>query len=410
MAAAVEMRPLPPKEAVAFFQQKGYRTTFSYLDMMHHAHSDAFTVAGVTKLDVLQDIRGLLDDALANGSTFETFRKGMKEKLSAKGWWGPREVRDPETGETKIVDLSTSSRLDTIYDTNMRMAYASGQWKRIQRTKAALPYLVYETMDDTKVRALHRRWHLVCLPVDHPWWRTHFPPCDWKCRCGARQMTRGMIERAGLRIWDAPPDDGPDTKVTNPRTGEVTMAPKGVNPSFAYNPGEASYPDPARYTAKAFGDEAARLAVRTPAFTDLIAGQNVTRAAPVGWLDEAITEALDVAVKRVDLSSDTVATQLARFSDLSLPEYQQLPDLFSSGLVVQDGKTTINLFGVLRDPDGNLRLYSAAARRTDDGQALFLFSFNRAPPSELAKALEGEVVRDSADLRGLSFGPGGTVH
>lgn len=404
MVDRVELRPLPPAEAITFFRQKGYRTTFSYLDMEHRAHSDAFTVAGVSRLDVLQDVRGLIDDGLANGTSIGDFKKGMKEKLAAKGWWGPVEVSDPETGETKTVDLSTSRRLNTIFDTNMRAAYAAGQWKRIQRTKKALPYLVYDTRGDSKVRALHRRWDKVCLPVDHPWWKTHFPPCDWKCRCGVRQLTAGMVKRLGLRVWDEPPDDGPPRKFVNNRTGEETMVPKGIHPSFAYNPGEqSSFPDPARYTGKALGDEAARLAVRTDAFTNLIAGQKVTRAAPVGWIDDAIGEAIDVVVKRVDLSSDTMVTQIARYADLTLPEYQQLPDLFSSGLVVQDGKNTINLFGLLRDADGNSRLYTAVANRTAEGQALSLASFQRALPGQLQRALDGEIVRDATVVRGASF-------
>jgi hypothetical protein len=292
----------------------------------------------------------------------------------------------------------------------MRTAYAAGQWKRIHRTKKALPYLVYDTRGDSKVRALHRRWDKVCLPVDHEWWVTHFPPCDWKCRCGVRQLTAGMVKRQGLRVWDEPPDDGPPRKFVNNRTGETTMVPRGVHPSFAYNPGEqSSYPDPARYTGKALADAAARLAVRNDAFTDLIAGQNAKRAAPVGWIDDAISEALDVVVKRVDLSSDTMAKQIVRYADLTLPEYQQLPDLFSSGLVVQDDKNTINLFGLLRDADGNSRLYTATAKRTGDGRAVFLTSFHRARPSQLQQALDGDIVRDAAELRSASFAADGTV-
>lgn len=403
---------MPPEEAIAFFRQKGYRTTFSYLDMMHRAHSDAFTVAGVTRLDVLQDIRGLIDDALGNGTTFGTFREGMKEKLAAKGWWGPIEVSDPDSGETKTVDLSTSRRLNTIFDTNMRTAYAAGQWTRIQRTKAALPYLVYDTRGDSRVRALHRRWDKVCLPVDHEWWVTHFPPCDWKCRCGVRQLTAGMVKRLGLRVWDDPPDDGPPRTFVNHRTGEATMAPRGVHPSFAYNPGEqSSYPDPARYTGKALGDEAARLAVRTEAFIDLIAGRhvtpgapagwNTTRSAPVGWIDDAISEALDVVVKRVDLSSATMAKQVQDYPELSLKEYQQLPELFASGLVVRDSEATISLFGLLRDGNGELRLYTATADRLGEGKALSLLGFRVANASDVARAFSREIIRDDPGLAAL---------
>ncbi len=137
MAASVDFKALPPQEAIAFFRQKGYRATFSYLDMMHRAHSDAFTVAGVTRLDVLQDIRSLVDDAVANGSTLADFKKGMQQKLSAKGWWKPVEVTDDVTGETKTVDLRSSRRLRTIFNVNLRtsMPPASGRASSARRRR-----------------------------------------------------------------------------------------------------------------------------------------------------------------------------------------------------------------------------------------------------------------------------------
>lgn len=410
MADAVELRPLPPQEAIAFFRQKGYRTTFSYLDMMHQAHQEAFTVAGVSRLDVLQDVRSAVDKAIAEGTTLGAFKKEMKARLAAKGWWGPVEQTDAATGETKTVDLSTSRRLRTIFNTNLRTSYAAGQWTRIQRTKKALPFLCYKTVDDNRVRPLHRGWHNVVLPVDHSWWKKHFPPCDWECRCGAVQMTAGMVRRAGLRVWDEPPNDGPARPFTNRRTGEVSLVPPGIHPSFAYNPGDgAHFPDPARYSGKAFGDEAARLAVATPAFERMVAGE-LTGAAPVGWVDDAIATALDVTVRRVDLSAETMAKQLLTHADLALAEYRQLPALVSNGLVVADGSATgLQLFGILRDADGRSRLYRAALKRTASGEALFLTTFHRARAGQLQAALEAVAVRDQPALRTAQLTPGGAV-
>ena len=410
MAAAVDFKALPPQEAIAFFRQKGYRPIFSYLDMMHRAHSNAFTVAGVTRLDVLQDIRGLVDDAIANGTTLADFKQGMQEKLSAKGWWQPVEVTDEATGESKTVDLRKSRRLRTIFETNMRTSYAAGQWTRIQRTKKTLPFLCYKTVGDARVRPRHRAWHNVVLPVDHPWWETHFPPCDWQCRCQAVQMTAGMVKRAGLRVWDEPPDDGPPVAFTNERTGEVTMVPKGIHPSFAYNPGEqSSFPDPARFTGAAFGNEAARLAAQSPAFADLVAGRT-GGAAPVGWVDDVIAKALDVAVRRVDLSSDTMAKQVARHPELTLTEYRQLPDLVRDGLAVKDDvQPAIHLFGLLRDADGTFQLYRAAITRIGANEALSLSAFHRtSSPNELG--LKGQVVRKSSALLSTRLSPSGVAH
>lgn len=402
MPAAVELKALPPEEAIAFFRQKGYRTTFSYLDMMHRAHSQAFTVAGVTRLDVLEEIRAAVAEGLEKGTTLADFKKEMRRRLSAKGWWQPKEVEDDATGEVKTVDLTRSKRLRTIFNTNMRTSYAAGQWTRIQRTKTALPFLVYQAVGDDHTRPLHRKWGgvdtgmPVCLPVDHPWWKTHFPPCDWSCRCHVLQMTAGMLKRRGWKVWDESPDDGPPSIFINRRTGERHQAPAGVDPSFAYDKGaEAYFPDPARYKGEALGNQAARLAVQSEAFADIVRGR-VKGAAPVGWVDETIAMALDVAVRRVDLSSDTIAKQARQHAELTIEEYRQLPDLFRAGLVVKDKEPgTIQLFGLLRDADGELQLYRAVAKRTGSGEALFLTTFHRSRARQLETARLLPIVRDA---------------
>ena len=65
---------------------------------------------------------------------------------------------DPETGETREVELGSPRRLKTIYSTNMRTARAAGQWERIQRTKATHPYLLYELGPSGEHRPEHVAW------------------------------------------------------------------------------------------------------------------------------------------------------------------------------------------------------------------------------------------------------------
>ena len=78
--------------------------------------------------DLLRDIRGALDRALAEGRTMEQFRAGIEPVLRASGWWGKRTLTDPLTGETREVQLGSARRLRVIFDTNMRTAYAAGRW------------------------------------------------------------------------------------------------------------------------------------------------------------------------------------------------------------------------------------------------------------------------------------------
>lgn len=60
---------LPPADAVAYFEAKGYRVTFDWHELDQAAHAQAFTVAKAASLDVLADIRAALKTALAEGKT-----------------------------------------------------------------------------------------------------------------------------------------------------------------------------------------------------------------------------------------------------------------------------------------------------------------------------------------------------
>ncbi|MBS0508138.1 MAG: hypothetical protein JSR53_12220, partial [Proteobacteria bacterium] len=134
-----------------------------------------------------------------------------------------------------------------------RQAQAAGQWQRLLRNQRTHPYARYITMDDDRVRELHRAWHGVTLPLDHPWWQTHRPPNGWRCRCRVIGVTQAEYDQgqAGERpgaatdgnaptlftdlIKQAPQDGFVDWR--NPATGQLQRVPKGVDPGFDYNAG-----------------------------------------------------------------------------------------------------------------------------------------------------------------------------
>ena len=118
------------------------------------------------------------------------------------------------------------------------MAHAAGRWERIQRTKELRPYLAYWPVRDARTRPEHLAWRGVVLPVDDPWWQTHYPPNGWRCRCQAIQLSERDLKRFGLKLSDGAPPLRP-RKYRNPRTGEVIEVPEGIDPGFAYNVGEA---------------------------------------------------------------------------------------------------------------------------------------------------------------------------
>lgn len=227
---------LPPAEALKFFREKGYQIGFAWQDVWKQEHDAAFTVAKMMDVDLLRDVRAAVDRAIAEGQTLAQFRKELQPRLADAGWWGKKAMIDPVTGEEKLVQLGSPRRLRTIFRVNMQTAYAAGDWQQIQDNKAEAPLLMYDAVDDGNTRDEHRAWDGIVLPADDPWWSTHRPPNGWNCRCSVIQLSRSQAERMGKAV----PDQAPPVRTreyVNPRTGEISRVPVGIDPGWDYNPG-----------------------------------------------------------------------------------------------------------------------------------------------------------------------------
>ncbi|WP_338417064.1 phage head morphogenesis protein [Shinella sp. WSD5-1] len=221
---------------MAYLEGKGFLPSFHWQDVWAEEHAHAFTVAKATEMDILKAIRDDVERAVRDGIPFEQFRQDLTPRLVALGWWGKKPMVDPVTGEEKIVQLGSPRRLQTIYWANTRSAYAAGQWERAQRTKRALPYFIYELGPSENHRPHHVALAGTKLPVDHPFWDTHFCPNGWGCKCRLRQITQFECDELG--------GVSPDPEIVwkefrNKRTGEITMIPEGVDPGWHTNPGKA---------------------------------------------------------------------------------------------------------------------------------------------------------------------------
>jgi SPP1 gp7 family putative phage head morphogenesis protein len=185
--------------ALAFFQQKGLKPSFSYADMLGDAHSHAFTVAKMMDVDLLATVRDSLDSALANGVPFKQWAESITPVLQASGWWGRKKVVDTEADRLVVAQLGSPSRLETIWRTNLQAAYAAGAWQEIEAQKGVAPFLMYDAIDDFRTRPLHSSWDRTVLPVGHKWWRTHYPPNGYNCRCGVIQLDGEQLEHWACR-------------------------------------------------------------------------------------------------------------------------------------------------------------------------------------------------------------------
>ncbi len=242
---------LPPEKAIEYFQSKGYAITWSWKDLWQESQAKSFTVAKVLNTDILDDIRGALDDALNNGTTFRDFQKNLTPILQAKGWWGKTEHTDTATGEVSTAQLGSPRRLKTIYQTNLQTAYMAGRYRSMMESADSHPYWRYVAVLDGRTRPMHRAMNGRVFRYDDALWSTHYPPNGFNCRCRVSAMTTAAVERENITVQSSegqlidheiPMRDGGTAQVKALRV-KVDGQDKLFAPDagWSYNPGKAVF-------------------------------------------------------------------------------------------------------------------------------------------------------------------------
>ena len=178
------------EEQLAYFRSKFIFTTKSWKDFKAEQHDVAFTISGLTRGDLLEDAKWLVDKAITNGDDVETFKRQFKRLIGRKGW------------------QADDNRIYTILDTNSRRSYAAGRWQQAMTPEIMQrrPYLVWVHRDSVVPRPNHLALNNKAIRSDHPFWKVAFPTCAFGCRCTAFTANERMLNRMGATILDNPPD------------------------------------------------------------------------------------------------------------------------------------------------------------------------------------------------------------
>ena len=209
-------------EQIRFFRRKLNLSSDAWTDIWRSQHDAAFVVAGAAKAELVGDLRGAVDAAIAGGETLASFRARFDGIVEQHGWShkGGRDWR------TRV-----------IYGANLRTSYAAGRYEQMKEAAGERPYWRYRHSDASESPRLDRQsWDGLVLRHDDPWWDTHYPPNGWGCKCFVESLSERDMERLGKDGPDAAPPLDEQLVMQDSR---VLLVPQGIDPGWAYAPGQS---------------------------------------------------------------------------------------------------------------------------------------------------------------------------
>lgn len=128
----------------------------------------AFTIAGISDVKLIEQIKSALADVMASGGTEKDFQAAVNALTDQAG----------------IARLS-ATQINTVFQTNVMTAYGNGRFEQMAdpAVAAALPYWTYRTAGDDRVRPAHAALDGFTAKIKDPVWNRLYPPCGYNCRC-----------------------------------------------------------------------------------------------------------------------------------------------------------------------------------------------------------------------------------
>lgn len=178
------MQPVTFLEALEYAHNKKIVLPDEFYSMDLKTRQMATTVSFLSSLEQIETVIKAVNKSIADGGTFNDFQKLIADS----------EIILPK------------HYLDNVFRTNIQNAYGHGRWQQQQRNKAKRQYLMYSAINDSRVRPAHLALNRIVLPIDHPFWLTHYPPLGFRCRCTVIALTEKQALKYGITPDDKLPE------------------------------------------------------------------------------------------------------------------------------------------------------------------------------------------------------------
>lgn len=138
----------------------------------------------ITKLHYSDPRFKLYNDLQSDVARFATYREARRQKDLATA---------PDEATRLKIEKQYANWLKTEKQGVFANAAAAAKWTRFAENADMYPNLQYRTARDKDVRPEHARLEGLILPINDPFWSTHYPPLGFGCRCYVTQTDKAVV-------------------------------------------------------------------------------------------------------------------------------------------------------------------------------------------------------------------------
>lgn len=135
----------------------------------------------------------LLRDLRDNVHVFSAFKSHHSAELIGELIWddqgNKRSFKAFKTDAMQMFNLTHDTHLKTEFRTSVSNGRAAAQWRDVVENAEIFPFMKYSTIGDERVRPEHEDFDGITRPINDRFWRKHFPPNGFNCRCDVERLT-----------------------------------------------------------------------------------------------------------------------------------------------------------------------------------------------------------------------------